>query len=137
MAILGLVLLLPVQPVSAQTRFADGGLDILQGTTFGNQATLFPTNGLTKLLILALNPIEITESAAEQIGLIIQKNLNNTGHFSVVGPRETDAYYEDVRPELVDCREIACGVESGRLLGAQKVMVATLFRMGRLIWESI
>lgn len=130
--LLGLGLALAPGDAAAQTEFADQGIDILQGTQFGDQPTLFPDDGRVKMLVLALNPIGITESAAEQIGLILQKNLNNTAHFAVVGPRETDAIYEQQRPELVDCREIACGVESGRLLGAEKVLVGSLLREGDL-----
>ena len=113
-----------------QAGFANEGDDILQGTQFGNQPTLFPNDGRVKLLVLALSPVDVTESAAEQIGLILQKNLSNTGHFAVVGPRETNALFENQRPDLVDCREIACGVETGKLIGAQKVLVGSLRRKG-------
>jgi len=117
--------------------FADEGGDILQGTQFGNQPTLFPQDGRVRLLVLALSPVDVTESAAEQIGLILQKNLSNTGHFAVVGPRESNAMFENQRPDLVDCREIACGVETGKLIGAQKVLVGTLRRRGEAFFLSI
>jgi hypothetical protein len=114
----------------AQAGFANEGTDILQGTQFGNQPTLFPADGRVRLLALALSPVDVTESAAEQIGLILQKNLSNTGHFAVVGPREINALFENQRPDLVDCREIACGVEIGKIIGAQKVLVGSLRRRG-------
>ena len=120
-----------------QATFETGDAGILQGTTFGNQPVLFSSDGKVKLLVLALNPQEVTESAAEQIGLILQKNLSNTGHFSVVGPREVNALFESQRPDLVDCREIACGVETGKLIGAQKVLVGTLQRRGESFFMSV
>jgi hypothetical protein len=124
-------------PARAQAQFAQEGEDILQGTQFGDQPTLFPRDGRVRLLVLALSPVDVTESAAEQIGLILQKNLNNTGHFAVVGPRETNALFETRRPDLVDCREIACGVEMGRLIGAQKVLVGMLRRRGESFFLGI
>jgi len=76
--------------------------------------------------VLGLNPFGLTESATEQIGLILQKNLRNTAHFDVVGPRELNAAFERDAPDLVDCREIACGVEAGKRIGADFVLVGTL-----------
>jgi hypothetical protein len=58
--------------------------------------------------------------------LILQKNLVNTGHFEVVGPREVNTAFEQSQPDLVDCREIACGVESGKRIGADFVLVGSL-----------
>lgn len=115
---------LPVNPgtTPAQTKPRDA----FAGTLFSAGPKLFANDGRIKLLVLALNPFGITETAAEQIGLILQKNLNNTGHFSVVGPRETNTAFETSNPDLVDCREIACGVESGKRLGADFVLVGTL-----------
>ncbi|HEX7929250.1 MAG TPA: hypothetical protein VF678_16765, partial [bacterium] len=95
------------------------------GTIFAGP-NLFPEDGRIKLLVLGLHPTGLTESAAEQIGLILQKNLSNTGHFAVVGPREMNAAFEKEQPSLVECREIACGVESGKILGAQRVIVGTI-----------
>ena len=106
----------PAQP-------ARGGLP---ATLFAGQTSLFPDDGRIKLLVLPLNPTGLTESATEQIGLILQKNLSNTGHFAVVGPREVNAAFEKERPSLVDCREIACGVESGKVLGADRILVGTI-----------
>jgi hypothetical protein len=121
----------------AQADFERENAGILQGTTFGNQPVLFSEDGRVKLLALALNPTDVTESAAEQIGLILQKNLSNTGHFSVVGPRETNAMFESQRPDLVDCREIACGVETGKLIGAQKVLIGNLQRRGESFFLTV
>ena len=110
----------------SQTAFPTGQGGPLVGTLFGDQPQLFPDDGRIKVLVIALNPFGITESAAEQIGLILQKNLNNTGHFAIVGPREMNALFEKDHPDLVDCREIACGVEAGKRLGAENVLVGTL-----------
>jgi hypothetical protein len=114
-------------PVSGQTVFPPGqGGGGLAGTIFGTETGLFPQDERIKLLVIALNPFGLTESAAEQIGLILEKDLTNTGHFAVVGPREANAFFEKERPELVDCRTIACGVESGKRLGADKVLVGVI-----------
>ena len=102
------------------------------GTLFGNSPSLFGAKEGIKILVLGLNPSGLTESAAEQIGLILQKNLNNTGHFSVVGPREMNAAFERDQKDLVDCREIACGVESGKVLGAERVLVGDIRVEGEL-----
>ena len=110
----------------SQTAFPTGQGGPLVGTLFGDQPQLFPDDGRIKVLVIALNPFGITESAAEQIGLILQKNLNNTGHFAIVGPREMNALFEKDHPDLVDCREIACGVEAGKRLRAENVLVGTL-----------
>ena len=114
------------QPVSAQTNFPSSGSNLFPGTLFGNQPSVFAEDGRIKVLVLGLNPFGLTESAAEQIGLILQKNLNNTGHFAVVGPRELAAAFEQSEPDLVDCREIACGVEAGKRLNADQVLVSTI-----------
>jgi hypothetical protein len=95
------------------------------GTIFAGP-NLFPEDGRIKLLVLGLHPTGLTESAAEQIGLILQKNLSNTGHFAVVGPREMNAAFEKEQAGLVECREIACGVESGKILAADRVIVGTI-----------
>jgi hypothetical protein len=96
------------------------------GTIFAEQQALFTNDGRIRLLVLGLNPFGLTESATEQIGLILQKNLVNTGHFEVVGPREVNTAFEQSQPDLVDCREIACGVESGKRIGADFVLVGSL-----------
>jgi len=111
------------QPAFPAAQPPRGGLP---ATLFAGQAPLFTDDGRIKLLVLPLNPTGLTESATEQIGLILQKNLSNTGHFSVVGPREVNAAFEKERPSLVDCREIACGVESGKVLGADRILVGTI-----------
>lgn len=118
---------------AAQTIFPGGaqGEGSLAGTLFGDKPSLFPDDGRIKLLAIGLNPFGLTESAAEQIGLILQKNLSNSGHFAVVGPREANAVFEKERQELVDCREIACGVESGKRLGADRVLVGTIAMDGQ------
>lgn len=117
----------------AQTIFPGSPQDqgFLAGSLLGDRPSLFPNNGKIKLLAVALNPTGLTESAAEQIGLILQKNLSNSGHFAVVGPREANAVFEKSRRELVDCREIACGVESGKRLGAEQVLVGTIRVVGQ------
>ena len=107
---------------SAQGRPPQG----LPGGLFGNKPELFAGNGRIKLLVMGLSPNGITESAAEQISLILQQDLVNTSHFDVVGPREMNTHFEGFQPHLVDCREIACGVESGKLLGAHRVLVGIL-----------
>jgi hypothetical protein len=112
-------------PSAAQTGFAQGG-NPSGGTLFAGETDLFANDGRIKLLVLGLNPFGLTESATEQIGLILQKNLRNTGHFDVVGPREVNAAFERAAPELVDCREIACGVEAGKRINADFVLVGTL-----------
>ncbi|MBI4083281.1 MAG: hypothetical protein HY423_11790 [Candidatus Lambdaproteobacteria bacterium] len=110
------------------------GSDLLAGALFGGQPELFAGDGRIKMLVLGLQPFGLTESAAEQIGLILEKNLVNTGQFSVVGARQLNKRFEKERPELVDCRAIACGVESGKLLGADKVLVGTI-RMDQQVFS--
>ncbi|HUJ74581.1 MAG TPA: hypothetical protein VL359_06965 [bacterium] len=112
--------------LQAQAQFPGANTSNLPGALFANQPQVFPQDGRIKLLVLALNPTGVTESAAEQMGLILEKNLSNTGHFAVVGPRETNAAFEKDHPNLVDCREIACGVQSGKILGADRILVGTL-----------
>ncbi len=128
-AVLGLILasaLVAVNPAPApaQSGFAPspGGA----GSLFSGTQELFQNDGRIKLLVLGLNPFGLTESATEQIGLILQKNLRNTEHFDVVGPREINAAFERAAPDLVDCREIACGVEVGKRVNADFVLVGTL-----------
>lgn len=116
----------------AQTSFPSSGSNLFPGTLFGDQPNVFADDGRIKVLVLGMNPIGLTESASEQIGLILQKNLNNTGHFAVVGPREMAAAFEQNQSELVDCRDIACGVESGKRLNADKVLVATIHLQGQM-----
>jgi hypothetical protein len=103
-----------------------GGEASLAGSLFSGETELFQNDGRIKLLVLGLNPFGLTESATEQIGLILQKNLRNTGHFDVVGPREVNAAFERAAPDLVDCREIACGVEAGKRIKADFVLVGTI-----------
>jgi hypothetical protein len=118
----------------AQANFPQGGSSgggggsssSLAGSLFAGEQDLFQNDGRIKLLVLGLNPTGLTESATEQIGLILQKNLRNTGHFDVVGPREVNAAFERSAPDLVDCREIACGVEAGKRIHADFVLVGTL-----------
>jgi hypothetical protein len=133
LAVLGAIVasaLLAVNPLPAraQAGFAQGGAPGggLGGTLFAGQQDLFANDGRIKLLVLGLNPFGLTESATEQIGLILQKNLRNTEHFDVVGPREVNAAFERAAPDLVDCREIACGVEAGKRINADFVLVGTL-----------
>jgi hypothetical protein len=111
----------------AQAGFTQAGSPrgAIPGTLFATNP-LFPEDGRVKLLVLPLNPQGLTESATEQIGLIVQKNLSNTGHFAVVGAREMNAAFEKEKPTLVDCREIACGVEAGKMLGADRILVGTI-----------
>jgi hypothetical protein len=126
-ALAAIGLLVPA-PLHAQAAFAQvpAARGAIPGTLFASQPTLFPDDGRIKLLVLPLNPFGLTESATEQIGLILQKNLNNTGHFAVVGSREMNAAFEKERPSLVDCREIACGVEAGKALGADRILAGTI-----------
>jgi hypothetical protein len=139
MVILALALL-TVNPARApaQAGFAQGGTPGgLAGTLFAGDVELFANDGRIKLLVLALNPFGLTESATEQIGLILQKNLRNTEHFDVVGPREVNAAFERSAPELVDCREIACGVEAAKRIGADFVVVGTLTLVDPLFALSV
>lgn len=120
-----LALVNPTQ-VLAQADFANQPETQNFGGTLFSGEELFANDGRTRLLVLALSPYGLTESATEQIGLILEKNLSNTGHFDVVGAREMNAAFERTQPDLLDCREIACGVESGKLLGAQRVVIGSL-----------
>ena len=118
-----MILSLSALPLKAQE---GGGGDLLSGDIFSGGSNLFPNDGRIKVLVVSLNTFGLTETAAEQIGLILQKNLNNSGHFAVIGPREMNTVFENDRPDLVDCREIACGVEAGKRLGADQVLVGSI-----------
>ncbi|MCZ6628389.1 MAG: hypothetical protein O7E56_09195 [SAR324 cluster bacterium] len=122
--------LLGADAALAQSSFPAGGS--LAGSVFADKPQLFPEDDRIKVLAVALSPFGLTETAAEQIGLILQKDLANSGQFAVVGPREANAVFEKERPELVDCREIACGVESGKRLGAERVLVGTIRLKGQI-----
>tara|TARA_Y100001970_G_scaffold272069_1_gene368304 strand:+ start:1032 stop:2315 length:1284 start_codon:yes stop_codon:yes gene_type:complete len=79
-----------------------------------------------KLLILNLLPSGLTEIAAEEISKVLQLNIFNTNHFSVLGPSEWNSEIKVKNPTLADCHDISCGTMIGKLFGADKVLVGTL-----------
>ena len=86
----------------------------------------FSNDGRVKILILTLSPYGISETASDQILQIVQENLNNTKHFTVVGPSEWQPQLSDKKPHLVNCTETSCAVQIGRLFNADKVMTGQL-----------
>ena len=73
------------------------------------QISGFSDDERIKLLILNLLPSGMTETAAVEIGKVLQLNVYNTNHFTVVGPSEWNVEIRDQDPTLADCHEIACG----------------------------
>jgi len=93
-----------------------------------NQLNLsgFADDDRTKLLILNLFPSGLTEIAAEEISKVLQLNIFNTNHFSVLGPSEWNSEIKNQNPTLADCHDISCGTMIGKLFNAEKVLVGTL-----------
>ena len=94
------------------------------GNIFGiQQAQLsgFSDDERVKVLLLNLLPSGMTETAAEEIGKVLQLNVYNTNHFTVVGPSEWNAQIKDRDPTMADCHDIACGVMIGKMFHAEKV----------------
>jgi len=134
-AALGLIVALALWAVNpgistAQTAFPQGGSSSgsLGGTLFSDRPDIFANDGRIKLLVLALNPFGIREGPAATIGEALEKNLSNTAHFDVTGPRQINAWLEGNQDlaDLTDCRGIACGVDIGKRIGADFVLVGTL-----------
>ena len=99
------------------------------GNIFGiQQAQLsgFSDDERVKVLLLNLLPSGMTETAAEEIEKVLQLNVYNTNHFTVVGPSEWNAQIKDRDPTLADCHDIACGVMIGKMFHADKVLVGTI-----------
>ena len=99
------------------------------GNIFGiQQAQLsgFSDDERVKVLLLNLLPSGMTETAAEEIGKVLQLNVYNTNHFTVVGPSEWNAQIKDRDPTMADCHDIACGVMIGKMFHADKVLVGTI-----------
>ena len=90
------------------------------------QLSGFSDDDRTKLLILNLFPSGLTEIAAEEISKVLQLNIFNTNHFSVLGPAEWNSEIKNQNPTLADCHDISCGTMIGKLFGAEKVLVGTL-----------
>ena len=90
------------------------------------QLSGFSDDERIKLLLLNLLPSGMTETAAVEIGKVLQLNVYNTNHFTVVGPAEWNVEIRDQDPTLADCHEIACGTMIGKLFHADKVLVGTL-----------
>ena len=99
------------------------------GNIFGiQQAQLsgFSDDERVKVLLLNLLPSGMTETAAEEIEKVLQLNVYNTNHFTVVGPSEWNAQIKDRDPTMADCHDIACGVMIGKMFHADKVLVGTI-----------
>ncbi len=90
------------------------------------QLSGFSDDERIKILLLNLLPSGMTETAAVEIGKVLQLNIYNTNHFTVVGPAEWNVEIRDQDPTLADCHEIACGAMIGKLFHADKVLVGTL-----------
>ena len=90
------------------------------------QLSGFSEDDRIKLLILKLFPSGLTETAAEEIIKVLQQNIFNTNHFTVLGPEEWSLDIKNQNPTLADCRDIACGTMIGKLFRADKVLVGTL-----------
>ena len=86
----------------------------------------FSNDNRVKLLILNLLPSGLTEIAATEITKVLQLNIFNTNHFSVLGPSEWNFDIKNKNPTLADCHDISCGSMVGKLFGADKVLVGTL-----------
>ena len=86
----------------------------------------FSDDNRVKLLILNLLPSGLTEVAADEITKVLQLNIFNTNHFSVLGPSEWNSEIKNKNPTLADCHDISCGTMVGKLFGADKVLVGTL-----------
>ena len=90
------------------------------------QLSGFSDDERVKLLLLNLFPSGMTETAAAEVAKVLQLNIYNTNHFTVVGPAEWNAEIRDQDPTLADCYDIACGAKIGKLFKADKVLVGTL-----------
>ncbi len=86
----------------------------------------FSSDGRVKILILTFSPFGISETASNQVLRIVQDNLNNTKHFTVVGPSEWQPQLNEKQPHLVNCTETSCAVQIGRLFNADKVLTGQL-----------
>ena len=106
----------------SQSNNDQGNGNILELT----QLSGFSDDERVKILLLNLFPSGMTETAAAEVAKVLQLNIYNTNHFTVVGPAEWNAEIRDQDPTLADCHDIACGAKIGKLFHADKVLVGTL-----------
>ena len=84
------------------------------------------SSGKIKLLVLPFQATGITESASKSYSKIIVQNLMNTNQFEVVGPEETEFLMERENPALMGCSRTDCGVQIGKIIGANLVFGGNL-----------
>ncbi|MGK5093485.1 hypothetical protein WDW89_15940 [Deltaproteobacteria bacterium TL4] len=86
----------------------------------------FSEDGRIKILLLTLVPMGMTETASEEILKALYLNLSNTNHFTLVGPSEWSAQIRARNPSMADCNDIACGIDIGKRLNADMVLVGKI-----------
>jgi len=86
----------------------------------------FSEDGRIKILLLTLVPVGMTETASQEILKALYQNLSNTNHFTLVGPSEWNAQVRSRNPSLADCHDIACGIDIGKRLNSDMVLVGRI-----------
>ncbi|MBF0350172.1 MAG: hypothetical protein HQM11_04035 [SAR324 cluster bacterium] len=111
----------------AQTDFFSESQPLDQSFNYQNDLMSgFSEDGRIKILLLTLMPSGMTETASEEILRSLYLNLSNTNHFTLVGPSEWNAQMQMRNPSLADCHDIACGIDLGKQLSADKIMVGRI-----------
>ena len=79
-----------------------------------------------QIVVFPFQPKGMTETSAKSFSIKLSQNLTNTNRFLVINPADLEELLEQNSPELLDCFEIGCGVEVGKLVNANYVLVGNI-----------
>ncbi len=80
----------------------------------------------TVFAVLDLEARDVPETDAEKISHIIRNELSNSKEFQVLDGRQGDK-------GALTCGDTVCAVQAGKKMGAQKVLIGTLMKMGEQV----
>lgn len=83
-----------------------------------------------RLAVVDLSPQNLSAGTAATVSDLLRTEIFRTGRFVVVERAEMERILQEQSFQMSGCVETACVVEAGRLLGAEKMVVGSVGRLG-------
>jgi len=86
-----------------------------------------------RLAILDLGAKDISAMTASKVSELLRTTMFNAGLFTLIERNEMETILKEQKLTLTGCTDEKCGIQVGRLLSANKILVGTVMQLGEKI----
>ncbi len=101
--------------------------------TLSFSSSLFADKKKMRIAIMDFSTKDITIKDARVISELIRNYMVNTGEYIVLERLEIDTILKEQRLQKIECKDVACAVQAGKLLSANAILVGSIIKLDEKI----